>query len=79
MGGTKSRWQGRRHIQAGDAQHNAGMLSIPEVNQQLSLGEVLHLIPGDVVDRHSLIATALQAAVDVEQKIHVVVPAMTNL
>lgn len=57
------------HVQAGYLQHDAGMLSIPEVNQQFSLGEILHLIPGDVVDRHPLIAAALQAAVDVEKKV----------
>ncbi len=49
--------------------------SVPEIHQQLSLREVLHLIPGDVVDRHSLVAVVLQAAIDVKQEIHVIIPA----
>ena len=47
---------------------------LPKVNQQLSLGEVLNLIPGDVVDGHPLVPAALQAAVDMEQQVHVIIP-----
>ena len=50
--------------------------SKPEVHQELSLGEVLHLVPGDVVDGDALVAIALQAAVDVEQQVHVIIPAV---
>ena len=47
---------------------------LPEVNQQFSLGEVLDLIPGNVVDGHPLVPAALQAAVDMEQQVHVIIP-----
>lgn len=50
----------------------------PKVYKQLSLGEVLHLIPGDVVYGHSLVPTHLQAAEDVEQQVQVVIPAPTR-
>ena len=50
----------------------------PEVYKQLSLGEVLHLVPGDVVYGHPLIPTQLQAAEDVEQQVQVVIPAPTK-
>lgn len=46
----------------------------PEVHKQLSLSEVLDLIPGDVVYGHTLIPTQLEAAEDVEQQIHMVIP-----
>ncbi len=48
---------------------------VPEVHQELSLSEILHLIRGDVVDGHPLIPVGLQAVVDVEQQIHVIIPA----
>ena len=48
----------------------------PKVHKQLSLSEVLHLIPGYVVYGHTLIPTQLQATEDVEQQIQVVVPAI---
>ncbi len=51
---------------------------LPEIDQQLSLGEVLDLIPGDVVDRHPLVPAALQAAVDMEQQVHVIIPTKSN-
>lgn len=51
---------------------------IPKVDQQLSLGEVLDLIPGDVVDGHPLVSAALQAAVDMEQQVHVIIPTKSN-
>ena len=51
---------------------------VPEVDQQLSLGEVLDLIPGDVVDGHPLVPTALQAAVAMEQQVHVIIPTKSN-
>jgi len=51
------------------------MSHVPEVHQELSLSEILHFIPGDVVDGHPLVPIGLQAVVDVEQQIHVIVPA----
>ncbi len=48
---------------------------VPEVHQELSLSEILHLIPGDVMDGHPLVPIGLQALVDVEQQIHVIIPA----
>lgn len=51
------------------------MSHIPEVHQELSLSEILHFIPGDVVDGHPLLPIGLQAVVDVEQQIHVIIPA----
>ena len=50
----------------------------PEIHQQLSLSEILHLISGDVVDGHSLVPTQLQAAEDVVQQVHVVKPAASR-
>jgi hypothetical protein len=51
------------------------MSHVPEVHQELSLSEILHLIPGNVVDGHPLVPTGLQAMIDVEQQIHVIIPA----
>ena len=55
--------------------HLTGSEVIPEVNQQLCLSEVLHFIPGDVVDWRTLVPAQLQASEDVIQQVHVVKPA----